>query len=359
MVNYIALIFLSIYVFLCLYVGYNGWIWITKTFPYQNKILYTIFILFLSISPFFGRFFSSKLLAYINGIWMVIIGYSIILLPLANIVYFLTKKQGASFIGFLILGYFIFIFTYGSYLAWNPVVRTYELTVEKPASINELKILLVSDLHIGKLIGENHMEKLVAITEGREPDMVIIAGDIIDDVIHRFLADDIAEILRKLTPPLGVYATTGNHDYYGGDLNQLIEEVEKAGVIMLQDQVIEIEESFYLIGRNDPTDRKRKSIVDLVKNLDKNKPLIMIDHQPTEIQEAQEHGVDVLLSGHTHRGQVAPAHWITKRIYLNDYGYKTFGQLHSIVTSGFGFWGPPFRLGSQAEVVELIIRFQE
>lgn len=290
---------------------------------------------------------------------MVIIGYSIILLPIVNLVYFILKKRGAQALGGAVVAFFIFVFAYGSYSAWNPVVRTYELTVNKASDIDELSILMVSDLHIGKMIGANHIGKLVDITKERNPDVVMIAGDIINDNIDAFMDENVGDVIAQIKPPLGIFATSGNHDYYGGDIEQLFTEMEKVGVTMLADQAVEIEESFYIVGRNDESDDQRKNIADVVNILDEKKPIIMIDHQPTEIIEASESGVDVLLSGHTHRAQLAPANLITKWLYENDYGYLKINSLHSIVSSGYGFWGPPFRIGSQSEVVEIIIRFEE
>ncbi len=322
-------------------------------------MIYVVCIVFLSMNLFIERFFSSKILAFLSGMWMVIIGYSIILLPIVNLLYFILKKRGARVLGGAVIAFFIFVFAYGSYLAWNPVVRTYEMTVNKASNIDKLNILMVSDLHIGKMIGATHIGKLLDITKERKPDIVMIPGDIIDDNIETFMAENVGDVIAQIKAPLGIFATSGNHDYYGGDLERLFTEMEKAGVTMLADKAVEIEESFYIVGRNDDTDDQRKNIADVVKRLDEKKPVIMMDHQPTEIIEASENGVDVLLSGHTHRGQVAPANLITKWLYENDYGYLKINNLHSIVSSGYGFWGPPFRIGSQSEVVEIIIRFEE
>lgn len=133
----------------------------------------------------------------------------------------------------------------------------------------------------------------------------------------------------------------------------------QAGVHVLEDEVLEIAESFYIVGRNDLTDEDRKSISELMREVDKEKLVIMLDHQPTALAEANEYGVDILLSGHTHRGQVFPVNWITSWLFENDYGLLKKDQFHSIVTSGYGFWGPPFRIGSQSEVAKITIYFND
>lgn len=314
---------------------------------------------FLSFSIIIERFFFSKILAYISGMWMVIIGYSLILLPIINLLYFLLKKKGVRILGSAVLVFFAFIFIYGSYLAWTPVVRTYELNLEKTSDIDGLTILLVSDLHLGKVIGTGHLQKLVDIVNDRQPDMVLMAGDLVDDHVAPFIKENMGETMSKIKAPLGVYATPGNHDHYGGDLEQIIFEMEKAGITVLDDEVANIDDRLYIVGRDDQTDKNRKSIETLMDGLDQDKPMIMLDHQPIELVEASEHGVDVFVAGHTHRGQLAPGNLITNMIFENDYGYLKIDNLHTFVTSGFGFWGPPFRIGSQSEVFEITILFND
>lgn len=352
-------LFLLIYLAICFYIGYNGWVWLRESFSFRYKKSYFAIITLLSFSVFLDRLVSARVLAYLGGVWMLIIGYGLIIFPIVNILYFALKKKGAKIIGWVIIAFFGFVFIYGSYNAWNPVVRNYEIAVDKASSKSELSVLLVSDLHIGKTVGKNHIERLVEITSERNPDIILIAGDIIDDYIQPYLDENVGASMKKLKAPLGVYATSGNHDYYGDDLKALHEEMEKANIEMLADEAVIIEDSFYLVGRNDLTDEERKSMKEITKNLNKEMPIIMIDHQPDELKEASENGVDVLLSGHTHGGQVAPANIITNMIYENDWGYLQKGNLHSIVSSGFGLWGPPFRIGTQSEVVEIKIEFNQ
>lgn len=352
-------LFLLIYFAICFYIGYNGWVWLRESFSFRYKKSYFAIIALLSLSVFLDRLVSARVLAYLGGIWMLIIGYGLLIFPIVNIIYFVLKKKGTKIIGWTIVSFFLVVFIVGSYNAWNPVVRTYEIAVDKASSKEELSVLLVSDLHIGKTVGKKHIERLVEITSERNPDIILIAGDIIDDYIQPYLDENVGESMEKLKAPLGVYATSGNHDYYGDDLKALHKEMEKADIEMLADEAVIIEDSFYIVGRNDLTDKERKSMKEMTVNLNKEMPIIMIDHQPDEIKEASENGVDVLLSGHTHGGQVAPANIITNMIYENDWGYLQKGSLHSIVSSGFGLWGPPFRIGTQSEVVEIKIEFNQ
>jgi uncharacterized protein len=354
---FVILLFILIYTAICYYVGYNGWMWLKATRLRLNKWVYIGVIAFLSMSMFIGQFSLFLPIKIIGYLWIVIIGYSLILLPLANILVYLLKRKGVFWIGFTVIGMFLFIFGYGLYHAWTPIVRTYDIQINKNTESDAIKIMMASDLHLGQIVGEKHLQRLVDIANEVQPDIILIPGDLIDDYIEPYIENDMGRTMAKLHAPLGVYAVSGNHDYYGNDLDILVEEVEKVGIQMLMDESVLINDDFYIVGRNDLTDEKRKEVRDIVRGLDHTKPIIMMDHQPKELDIAEEQGVDLLLSGHTHRGQLAPAHLITSRIFENDWGYLEKGNLHSLVSSGFGTWGPPLRIGSQAEVMVINLTF--
>lgn len=349
---------MALYGLICLYIGVNGWFWLKGSFSFKYKKIYIFIIVFLSLNIFMERFISWKFFTYLSGVWMIVILYSIIIFPIANLMYYVTKKKGLKFIGWMVISIYLFLFAYGSYNAWQPKVVTYEIELDKEAPIGELQIMFVSDLHLGEVVGNRHLEKLVKIVDERKPDLLLLGGDIIDDKIGPFMKEQMGETMKKLKAPLGVYGISGNHDYYGGDLERLLIEMEKSGIRILTDEVVLIEDSFYLIGRNDATDRDRLSIEKLTGDIHKDKPIFMLDHQPTQLNEALQNGVDVYMSGHTHHGQLAPVNMITNYLFENDYGYLQKETLHSFVSSGFGVWGPPFRIGSQAEVMEMKIQFQ-
>ena len=151
----------------------------------------------------------------------------------------------------------------------------------------------------------------------------------------------------------------GNHEYYGGAIPEFLQEMERIGVKMLLDQSVNIDETLILVGRKDKTDKKRTSMKDLLSEIDPTYPIIVMDHQPTELKQAELHGADLIVSGHTHKGQMAPNHFITRKVFELDWGYLNSGQFHAIVSSGFGFWGPPLRIGSRSEIVQINIDFSE
>jgi predicted MPP superfamily phosphohydrolase len=216
---------------------------------------------------------------------------------------------------------------------------------------------MASDMHFGRLSGLRHVHRLVRKVNELKPDLILLPGDIIDDDPTPFINKKMGEVMKDLSAPLGVFGVLGNHEYYGGEIPKFLQEMERNGITILMDEVIKIADSFYLAGRKDKTERNRQSIEELLTEYDRSLPLIMMDHQPAEITQAQENQVDLLLSGHTHRGQMAPNHLITKRIFENDWGHLQKNQLHSIVSSGFGFWGPPLRIGSRSEIIQIHLTF--
>ncbi|MBO0588153.1 metallophosphoesterase [Sporosarcina sp. E16_8] len=355
----LILLALVIYLLLCFYIGYNGWVWLKTTQFAAFKKTYIMLIVLLSMSFFIGRFWSWLPIQFIGGFWLVLFGYSLLVLPLINLAVYLLKKKWIFQFGLGTILFFVVVLIYGSYNALSPVVTTYEVAIDKPATEKELKIVVVSDLHLGKIVGEKHLERLVAEVEALRPDLILIPGDIIDDYIAPYLDKEMGKIVGKLHAPLGVYAVPGNHDYYGNDVDQLVIEMDKIGIHVLADETALVANDFYIIGRKDLAAMSRMTTTALVADLDQNKPLIMMDHQPVEFDEASDGGIDLLLSGHTHRGQLFPANLITRLIFENHYGYLKKDQLHSIVTSGFGTWGPPLRIGSRAEIVEINLKFQK
>ncbi|WP_338469594.1 metallophosphoesterase [Niallia sp. XMNu-256] len=354
-----AALLISVYLLLCFYIGYNGWVWLQSTrFRGKGKKFYILFIAFLAISTFLGQMAPSTLLTWLGGYWMAVVGYSLILLPLANMIVFLLKKRGIFWGGMSVLSCFVFIFIIGSYNAWNPVVQNVEISIAQPnEQTNKVKIMMASDLHLGEIVGKSHLEKLIDISAKENPDMIVIAGDVIDDDIEPFQEEKMRDVLEKLQARLGVYAVSGNHDVYGKDLIELEKELEQVGIRFLRDEAVLINDLLYIVGRRDLAEGERKAYDTLLTGLDRSKPIVTVDHQPTEMDEAEQAGVDLLLSGHTHKGQLAPANLITNMIFENDGGYMKKETLHTLVSSGFGTWGPPLRIGSRSEVVVIHFYF--
>jgi predicted MPP superfamily phosphohydrolase len=213
-----------------------------------------------------------------------------------------------------------------------------------------LKIVAVSDLHLGYTIGPDEAASWVEKINTEKPDIILIAGDIVDYSIRPLLHDHTANVLAKLHAPLGVYACMGNHDYMA-HIDRIIPFIHQTGIRLLRDEVVRPDSSFYLVGRDDRSNPHRKSLKEILKNSDTTQPIILLDHQPYHLEEAEHNGVDFQFSGHTHRGQVFPINLITDALYEKSHGFLKKGPTNIYVSSGIGIWGGKFRIGSRSEYV--------
>lgn len=236
-------------------------------------------------------------------------------------------------------------------------VRTLDITVTKEAGMRKtLNIVMASDIHLSSIIGRNRIDHLVEKINSLSPDVVLLPGDILDGDLNPVIDQNLGESLRRIKAPLGVYAVTGNHEFYGG-IERACEYITEHGVKMLRDTMVFLDSSFYIVGREDREVRKRKTLSELMEKVDKNFPVILMDHQPFHLEEAEANGIDLQLSGHTHRGQMWPFNYVTNMVYEWDYGYLVKGSTHIYVSSGVGTWGPPIRIAADPEIVNLRMRF--
>ena len=180
-------------------------------------------------------------------------------------------------------------------------------------------------------------------------DIILLPGDIMDDDTAAYEAEHMQPHLSKLRAPLGVYATLGNHDLFGAQ-RQITRAIEAAGITVLNDGIIETG-GLTVIGRPDDLDKGRLKTAELLKQADTSKPVVLLDHRPSEIELHSTLPIDIQVSGHVHNGQIFPANFIVRAINRLHYGYEKIGNGHFFVTSGYGFWGIPLRLGSQSEVL--------
>ncbi|PEI98456.1 metallophosphoesterase [Bacillus pseudomycoides] len=356
---------LILYTLLMFYIGWNGWVWLQTSFGWQSWGYYALLVALFSYAYVIVQVFKFiPFLRTIGSYWFAVMQYALILLPLADIAVFILqlvavpRDTAIIWTGIVTLIMFLFIFGYGTFNAYSPVVRKYEIHIPKEAKGRKaLRIAMASDMHFGKLSGVSHLKRLVHRVNEMEPDIILLPGDIIDDHPGEFIKKNMGQVMKQMQAPLGVYGVLGNHEYYGRAIPEFLQEMKKIDIHIMLDEVIKIEDSFYLVGRRDKTERDRQSFEELMSTVDKSLPVIAMDHQPFALKQAEESGVDLLLSGHTHRGQMAPNHLITRRMYELDWGYVQKGVFHAIVSSGFGFWGPPLRLGSRSEVIQIEVTF--
>ncbi|MGE4414041.1 MAG: metallophosphoesterase, partial [Bacteroidales bacterium] len=161
---------------------------------------------------------------------------------------------------------------------------------------------------------------------------------------------------KKIDSRYGVFAISGNHEFYGGEREEIYSYLRSSGIEMLLDSVATVAGGIQIVGREDKTNRNRSTLPDLMKGINHDYPVILMDHQPFGLEEAQNNGVDLQLSGHTHNGQFWPGNLIVKMMYEIGYGYGKKGDTHYYVTSGVGLWGPKFRIGTESEIVVIKLK---
>lgn len=277
------------------------------------------------------------------------------------------EKNRAGFAGIVLS---VAALSAGWYLDHNVWAKTYEIVTDKP--VKDIKIVMFADSHIGTTFRADGFAKHIAAMQAENPDLVVVAGDFVDDDTSRADMIASAEALGKMKTTYGVFFVSGNHDkgYYGAlrrgfGERELIDELEKNGVKVLKDEVVRLDDMFYLIGRRDfsvekEQGGKRKSVKELTAGLNPEAFMIVADHQPADYKNQAAAQVDLVLSGHTHGGQLFPFNRIGKWIGANDsiYGYERRGKTDFIVTSGLSDWAIKFKTGCRSEYVIVRVKKQ-
>ena len=244
------------------------------------------------------------------------------------------------------------LFLYGHLHYKNKYRQEVTLTSEKITK--PIKLVMMSDLHLGYHNRREELRRWIDLINAEQPDLVLIAGDIIDGSMRPVLEERMAEEFHRLKAQ--VYACLGTHEFYTG-VPEARQFYKDAGINLLIDDAAIIDSSIVIIGRDDRTNMRRKPIKELIDSLDSQCSMfniqysIVLDHQPYNLDRAEAAGVDFQLSGHTHRGQVWPISWITDRIYECSWGSHQRGSTQFYVSSGIGIWGGKFRIGTQSEYV--------
>ena len=356
----ISSLIILVYALLVFYFGFNTFKWIQSWASQINPWLFGLGWFFLAFGFLIGRISHSlRFFSILGTYWFIVMQYGLILYPLTTLVFLIWPTETTiSIVGYIMALIFLIIFLAGTFLAFSPVVHRKTIYINKESgSLRELKVVLASDFHLGLLSNKKHLKRFVDLANKEKPDVVLLAGDLVDDDPIWFVKDGMSEVMGQLKPTYGMYGVLGNHEYYGGKIPLLIEEMKVAGVQMLLDETICVANSFYVTGREDVTNRKRHTLESLLPE-DQRLPWFVMDHTPLDLKTPALLGVDLHVSGHTHRGQMWPNHLITRRLFELDYGYKLKESMHAVVSSGFGFWGPPIRIGSRSELWSITIVFR-
>jgi len=259
--------------------------------------------------------------------------------------------------GALVLTVSLGLAAYGTIHARQIRVQRYAVTVTASENTT-LRIALISDLHLGYSVGEGAVSKIVGAVNEQSPDIVCIAGDIFDGDFRKIAyPEKIRELLLSVESKYGVYACLGNHDA-GSTLGDMRAFLKSAGVTLLEDEAAEIDGRFLIAGRRDSFPIGGAGERTPVSYPRDDLPVILMDHQPGNISEYADGTPDLILCGHTHRGQFVPVSWITHAMYAADYGYLQMEEgPQVVVTSGAGVWGPPMRVGTNSEVAVIDVTF--
>lgn len=328
------------------------------------KIILIVIALVLLAFPFLsmglGRYMPTPVVTVtytIGTSWLIIFLYLLLLfltldlLRIADLLPF-EKYLKENWIGFGVITACMSLFISIGYIRYLHKDRVeLSLPVHKPLHTEKpLKIVLISDLHLGYSIGRKEFESWVKLINKEEPDLLLIAGDIIDNNTQPLLEQGLEDVFREFNAKLGIYAIPGNHEYIAG-IDHSLNFLEKAGIHLLRDSAVLVNNSFYIVGRDDRSNPSRKSLNELTAPLNKEKVLLVLDHQPYELEKIPENGVDLQVSGHTHKGQVWPISLITRRLFEKHHGYLRKENSHIYISSGMGIWGGKFRIGTRSEYV--------
>ncbi len=330
--------------------------------------------LFLAACYLVGQYLESKsstllsdILTWIGSFWLGAMTWFFLaavvldLARLANALFaFIPPMEPATkaTIAIVVSSFILLAMFLGFINARNIRVKPLRISISKPG--RPLRVAAISDMHMGTLIGRRMVRQMVNKINRIKPDLVLMVGDQVDGNPHPVMQLDLGSELTRIESTYGVFAITGNHEYIG-NAETSCAYLEAHGIHMLRDEAIEIA-GVYLVGREDRAAKQfanleRRSLQELLLPLDRSKPLILLDHTPFHLEEAEEHGIDLQLSGHTHHAQIWPWNYITQRVYEVSWGYKKKGHTHVYVSCGSGTWGPPIRIGNTPEIMDISLEF--
>lgn len=264
----------------------------------------------------------------------------------------LDMLRTGAWIGALVLTGFAFV-----QAARAPEVSHYRVSLSHlPRSLDGTRIVMLSDLHLGSQYGVHWFTSLVDRVQALHPDMILLGGDIVEG--HGPFDPDLKDVFARLQAPLGVYAVTGNHEYFG-DTRAVIKLTEQAGVQWLHDEMISIAPGLSLAGVDDPGAHRAAAAAGSQSAPDLQRAtgdaIILLSHAPVDVQEAAAAGVGLMLSGHTHNGQIWPFTYLVKLFYPYISGRYDIDGMTLIVSRGAGLWGPRMRLWRRGELVEVTL----
>jgi hypothetical protein len=373
-------IVLTIYGIINTHIFIRGW----QVVPAGSswRLWYTVVFWTLALSYVVGRFLEraappwvSIPFVWVGSFWLAAMAYlylAVLLIDVLRLINhflpffpeFITRdsmrsKQAAAIVLLSAVSLTVLL---GFINARFPRIKTIELTIPKRSAVPSMTIASISDIHLGTLIGRSFFDRIVDKINAVDADLVLLPGDIVDEDMAPVVRQDLGDSIRRIRSRFGVYGITGNHEYIGG-AEEACQYVTDHGVVMLRDSSAVVANAVVLVGREDYsanrfTGRGRKPLVELMRTVDRALPIILLDHQPHDLNQAVEHGADLQISGHTHHGQLWPFNYISEALFELSWGYLKKGNTHFYVSSGLGTWGPPVRTGNCPEIVVFKLAFE-
>ena len=400
------------------YIFIRGWQGISVLLPLFHcskgisvgvKILFTLVVWGAAASLFIALFSRDAALpAWLQGgmynlgsIWLVFTLYMVLALLVVDLVRIFIWHQPLREFGFVAAFAFTFgVLLYGYINYRSPKVEEVDIALgcgevsgdegnlsgrEDLSGRKKVRIVAISDVHLGFATQKKHLQRYVEKINSLSPDIILIAGDLIDNSIKPVEQQRMQEELGMLRAPGGIYMVPGNHEYISG-IADVEAFLQKTPVVLLRDSVVMHPCGIAIAGRDDRSNRGRLSVEELLGKvaeagsaggageIDKagrvaeagevgqsgeagEAPVILLDHQPYEIAHKDSLGIALQFSGHTHRGQVWPMSILVDRMYEQSHGWRKWNNSHVIVSSGLSLWGPPFRIGTDSDLWVINLTF--
>lgn len=373
-------IFFAIYAAINYYIFIRGW-QALEGLPHL-RILYLIIFIFIAFAYIAAKFLVSYLplfiyntTLWIGSFWFSFMLYffiSIVLIDFLRLLnwkldffpvfikenYLLTKHIVVAAV--LLLTLVVTLFGYIN--TRNLKVKTLNIEIAKgECKLDELNVVMASDIHLSPMDNESLLESIVEKINELNPDIIFLPGDIVDDKPFVLNGNKIGASLLMLKAKYGVYAATGNHEFITG-IKEAEKYILKHNINLLRDSIIKIDDGFIVAARDDRSKKnftgdERLPLNKIITDSLKTYPIILMDHTPFGLEEAERNSIALQLSGHVHNGQLYPLNYITGMIYDKSWGYLKKGKTQYYVSCGVGTWGPPVRTGSYSEIVNIKIKF--